>query len=52
MEEHISLGKELYRVTYGDGTRVYVNYADFEQTADGVTVPAGDYAVITDSVER
>lgn len=46
MTEHVSLGGELYRVTYGDGTRVYVNYADYEQTAEGVTVPAGDYAVV------
>ncbi|MCM1025204.1 MAG: DUF5696 domain-containing protein [Roseburia sp.] len=52
MEEHVSLGGELYRVTYGDGTRVYVNYGSEEQTADGVTVPARNYTVVTDSVER
>lgn len=46
--EHISLGGELYRVTYGNGTRIYINYADYEQTADGITIPARDYVVAAD----
>lgn len=52
MEEHVSLGGELYRVSYGDGTRVYVNYGNEERTADGVTVPARGYQVVRASVER
>lgn len=48
MTEHVSLGRELYRVTYGNGVRVYVNYADYEQTADGIMIPARDYVVAAD----
>lgn len=52
MEEHVSLGGELYRVTYGSGARVYVNYGDEERMADGVRIPGKDYIVVTDSMER
>ena len=49
MDRHDILGKDLVRTTYSNGARVYVNYADVPQTADGVTIPARDYAVVRNS---
>lgn len=46
MEEHADLSAGLYRVTYSDGTRVYVNYSFDEQEADGITVSARSYKVV------
>lgn len=46
MTEHAALSAGLYRVTYSDGTRVYVNYADNDQEADGITVSARGYQVV------
>ncbi len=46
MEEHADLSGGLYRVTYSDGTRVYVNYSYNEREADGITVSARGYQVV------
>lgn len=46
MEEHVDLTGGLYRVTYSDGTKVYVNYSTEKREADGVRVPARGYKVV------
>ena len=45
MTEHVKLGSDLVRVTYDNGMIVYVNYAEKEAQADGLTIPAKDYLV-------
>lgn len=45
MIRHEEVAENLYKSTYDNGTVIYVNYADTEQTADGVAVPAKDCAV-------
>ena len=45
MTEHKILKPDLIRVSYENGSRVYINYGEKAQTADGVTVPAMDYIV-------
>ena len=40
MEEHDSLGGGVWRTTYSDGSRVYVNYGTEPAVADGLSVPA------------
>ena len=45
MEEHDSLGGGVWRTTYSDGTRVYVNYAKSPATADGLDIPAEGWRV-------
>lgn len=44
--EHTPLATDLYRVTYDNGTAVYVNYGENEAQADGLTIPAMDYLVV------
>lgn len=46
MENHEKLADGVYRVTYADGTRMLCNYTEQPVQADGVTVPAEDFAVI------
>ncbi len=36
---HEKLEGDVHRVTYSNGTAVYVNYADTERSADGLTLP-------------
>ena len=43
MDEHEELCAGVYRTTYSDGTRVYVNYTDKEVSLDGVNLPAQDW---------
>lgn len=43
MVEHRDVAPGVVRVTYGDGSRVYVNHTKAEVSADGVTVPACDF---------
>lgn len=42
---HRCLETGLVRVEYDNGVRIYVNYTDQPLTADGITVPAGSFAV-------
>ena len=45
MEEHDYLGKGVWRTTYSNGTRVYVNYGDAAVVADGVEIPAEGWTI-------
>ena len=42
---HSVLRQGVVRVKYSDNTVIYINYNAEDITADGVTVPAGDYIV-------
>ena len=46
IEEHKYLNPTLVRVTYGDGTRLYVNYSLAPITVDGVEIAAKDYTIV------
>lgn len=39
MMEHTKISSDLIRVRYDNGMQVYVNYADHDQQADGLTIP-------------
>ncbi|MDC7235862.1 MAG: DUF5696 domain-containing protein [Spirochaetales bacterium] len=43
---HDALEKQLFRNTYEDGTRVYINYGSDSLNADGITVPPRDFLVV------
>lgn len=45
MEEHDEVSPGVWRTTYSDGTRVYVNYGKTEATADGIAIPAEGWRV-------
>lgn len=45
MLRHDILATGVTRVTYADGTLVYVNYNTDDYTVDGVTIPAEDFVV-------
>jgi len=47
MVEHRDVAPGVVRVTYGDGSRVYVNHTKAEVAADGVKVPAEDYHLVS-----
>lgn len=49
--EHAKIAGDLYRVRYDNGMRVYVNYSEAEQQADGLTIPAKDYLVVKEGLE-
>ena len=40
MEEHDSPAEGVWRTTYSDGTRIYVNYGDGDAEVDGLVIPA------------
>ena len=42
---HSVLRQGVVRVKYSDNTVIYINYNAEDITADGVTVPAGNYIV-------
>lgn len=46
MERHERLAEGLFRITYSNGAKMYVNYAASAQSADGVTVPSMDYVLV------
>ena len=46
MVEHRDVAPGVVRVTYGDGSRVYVNHTDAPMTADAVAVPACDTLLV------
>ena len=46
MTEHKRLSDEIVRVTYENGTRLYVNYGDADVQVDNVTVNAMDALVV------
>ncbi len=45
MTEHKIVSDTVSRVTYENGVKIYVNYADTEAVADGITIPAKGYVV-------
>lgn len=45
MVNHEQLEDDVVRVTYENGTQVYINYRRADVTADGVTIPALGYLV-------
>ncbi len=46
ISEHIELENGVYRVTYSNGNKVYVNYKLKEMTVDNVKIPAQSYTVV------
>lgn len=46
MTDHRFLTDDLVRVSYANGTKVYVNYGKSEASAEGVKVPAKGYLVV------
>ena len=46
MEEHDALGGGVWRTTYSDGARVYVNYGEAAATVDGIEIPAEGWRMV------
>lgn len=46
MECHEMLADGVFRVTYSNGAKMYVNYNDAPTIVDGVSIPGMDYALI------
>ena len=46
MQEHLAVADNVYRVTYSNGYKVYVNYNTEAVTVDGLEVLAEDYIVV------
>jgi len=46
MDRHEMLEKDLARITYSNGTKIYVNYCGKQKTVDGITIPPLDYSVV------
>lgn len=44
--EHTAVMDNVYRITYSNGNKVYVNYTGNQVTVDNVTVKAVDYTVV------
>lgn len=51
MMEHMKISNDLIRVRYDNGMQVYVNYADHDQQADGLTIPAMGYLVTKEGAQ-
>ena len=45
MDRHEKLADRLFRITYSNGAKMYVNYNHDPAEVDGVAVPAMDYVV-------
>ena len=46
MVDHARIGRDVVRVAYADGSRVYLNYGEAPATVDGIAVGALDYRVV------
>lgn len=46
MSDHEAVLADVYKVTYSNGNKVYVNYTSDKVTVDGVTVEAENYIVV------
>ena len=46
MSGHEAVLADVYKVTYSNGNKVYVNYTSDKVTVDGVTVEAENYIVV------
>lgn len=51
MTSHEEVENELVRVTYSNGTVIYLNYGETDQTVDGAVVNAMDYLVMGGNAE-
>ena len=45
MERHEKIADGVFRVTYSNGAKMYVNYNDSPTVMDGMSIPAMDYVV-------
>ena len=45
MDRHDRLADGVFRITYSNGAKMYVNYNEASRTADGVDIPPLDYVV-------
>lgn len=48
MTDHEAVAEDVYRVTYSNGTQVYVNYRETAYQTATVTVEPKDFAVVTE----
>ncbi len=46
MDRHDVLREGLVRVTYSNGAKMYVNYNEQSEKADGIAIPALDYLIV------
>ena len=46
IEDHAQVAAGVYRTTYSNGIRVYVNYNTSDVEADGVLIPAEDFVYV------
>lgn len=46
MVSHQKIKQDVYKVTYSDGTVIYINYTNNDQKVDGLNIKALDYLVI------
>jgi len=46
MEEHKEIARDVFRITYSDGSKIYVNYNNECVTADGVLINGTDYLLV------
>ena len=44
--DHEYIDEKLSKVTYEDGTKVYVNFSKEQASADGVTIKAKNFVVV------
>ena len=45
IKNHERVQKDVYKVTYADGTQIIVNYADDAVTVDGMTIESDSYKI-------
>jgi len=46
MLKHEQIGKDIYKVTYDDGSKIYVNYQNTAVKIEGIQIKAVDYTVV------
>ena len=46
IDEHTMIDNDVYRLTYSNGNKIYINYNQKQVTVDNVTVKAEDYTVV------
>ncbi len=51
IKEHIELAEDVFRVTYSNGSKIYINYSQNEVTVDNVTVAAENYVVVESATD-
>ena len=51
MKNHERVQKDVYKVTYADGTQVIVNYSDNAVTVDEMTIESNSYKITKGGVQ-